>query len=54
VLGLPADTAADAAHTAWLMGPELAAWAWSDQIFAGRIHSSRYYPRGVTGVLWLS
>lgn len=54
VLGLPADTAADAAHTAWLMEPELAAWAWSDQIVAGRIHSSRYYPRGVTGVLWLS
>jgi hypothetical protein len=53
VLGLPADPAADAAHARWLLDPGGCAWAWSDQIVAGRIHSSRYYPRGVTAALWL-
>jgi hypothetical protein len=53
ILRLPTDAAADAAHAAWLMDPEHAAWAWSDQILAGRIWSSRYYPRGVTAALWL-
>ena len=32
---------------------ELSVWAWSDQIVDGEIHSSRYYPRGVTAALWL-
>jgi hypothetical protein len=53
ILRLPIDPGADAAHAAWLMDPEGAAWAWSDQILAGRIHSSRSYPRGVTAALWL-
>ncbi|HSD78705.1 MAG TPA: glycoside hydrolase family 52 protein [Solirubrobacteraceae bacterium] len=56
ILGLPWDAAgrrADAAHAAWLTGPDDTAWAFSDQILAGRIHSSRYYPRGVTAALWL-
>jgi hypothetical protein len=56
ILGLPWDEAgrrADAAHRAWLTGPDDSAWAFSDQILAGRIHSSRSYPRGVTAALWL-
>jgi xylan 1,4-beta-xylosidase len=53
ILGLPTDATADGAHVGWLTNPELAAWAWSDQMLAGRIHSSRYYPRGVTAALWL-
>lgn len=53
VLGLPTDPAADAAHVAWLTHPELSFWGWSDQIVAGRITASRYYPRGVTAILWL-
>ena len=44
---------ADAAHVAWLLHPELSYWGWSDQIVSGRITGSRYYPRGVTAVLWL-
>lgn len=56
VLGLPWDVegrAADAAHVKWLTHPELSYWAWSDQIVAGKIQASKYYPRGVTCVLWL-
>jgi hypothetical protein len=56
ILGLPWDEdgrRADAAHRAWLTGPDDSAWAFSDQILAGRIHSSRSYPRGVTAALWL-
>jgi hypothetical protein len=44
---------ADAAPEAWLNDGELATWAWSDEILAGAIHGWRYYPRGVTAVLWL-
>ena len=44
---------ADAAHVAWLTGPDDSVWAFSDQVLAGRIHSSRSYPRGVTAALWL-
>ncbi|RCW43497.1 glycoside hydrolase family 52 protein [Paenibacillus prosopidis] len=45
--------AADAAHVAWLTHPELSIWSWSDQIISGRITGSKYYPRGVTSILWL-
>lgn len=45
--------AADAAHVGWLTHPELSYWSWSDQILAGEIIGSKYYPRGVTSVLWL-
>ncbi|MFD6415699.1 glycoside hydrolase family 52 protein [Streptomyces sp. NPDC060194] len=48
------DRAADAAHRAWLLHPEHSVWAWSDQMLAGEVTASRYYPRGVTAVLWLS
>jgi len=56
LLGLPWDEkgrAADAAHVAWLTHPELSIWSWSDQIIAGKIAASKYYPRGVTSILWL-
>lgn len=48
------DEAADAAHTAWLLHPEQSVSAWSDQVLAGEVRASRYYPRGVTAALWLS
>jgi hypothetical protein len=45
--------AADAAHAAWLTHPTLSVWSWSDQIISGEIAGSKYYPRGVTSILWL-
>ena len=42
----------DAAHVKWLTDKELSYWAWSDQILAGKIMGSKYYPRGVTSILW--
>lgn len=56
ILGRPADAVderADAAHMAWLLAPGNAASAWSDQMLAGEVMASRYYPRGVTAALWL-
>lgn len=56
ILGLKWDEngrQADAAHMQWLTHPQLSYWAWSDQIVAGNITGSKYYPRGVTAVLWL-
>jgi xylan 1,4-beta-xylosidase len=56
VLGMAWDEkgrAADAAHVEWLLHPELSYWAWSDQILSGHIIGSKYYPRGVTAILWL-
>ncbi|WP_085523012.1 glycoside hydrolase family 52 protein [Tuberibacillus sp. Marseille-P3662] len=44
---------ADAAHVKWLTHPELSVWSWSDQIISGEITGSKYYPRGVTSILWL-
>lgn len=43
----------DAVHRAWLQSPDNAFWAWSDQSHAGHFKGSRYYPRGVTAILWL-
>jgi hypothetical protein len=57
ILGLPRDEAsrkADAAHAGWLLRPESAVWCWSDQMMNGVPCGSRYYPRGVTSILWLS
>jgi xylan 1,4-beta-xylosidase len=45
---------ADAAHVEWLTHPILSVWSWSDQIISGEITGSKYYPRGVTSILWLS
>ncbi|MCI3919143.1 glycoside hydrolase family 52 protein [Paenibacillus sp. TRM 82003] len=56
LLGLAWDekgAAADAAHVEWLTHPELSFWSWSDQIIAGKITGSKYYPRGVTSILWV-
>lgn len=44
---------ADAAHVAWLLHPESLYWSWSDQIISGIARGSKYYPRGVTSILWL-
>ncbi|KRE38769.1 glycoside hydrolase family 52 protein [Paenibacillus sp. Soil522] len=44
---------ADEAHVKWLTHPELSIWSWSDQIISGKITGSKYYPRGVTSILWL-
>ncbi len=56
ILGVQGDlvkAAADAAHTGWLTNPDNAYWAWSDQMVSGKALGSRYYPRGVTAILWL-
>jgi hypothetical protein len=47
------DAEADKAHASWLLDPNNAANAFSDQMRAGKICGSAYYPRGVTSVLWL-
>lgn len=55
ILGLPWDEQghrADDAHAAWLTDPRNAFWSWSDQILAGTAVGSKYYPRGVTSILW--
>lgn len=46
------DSGADKAHWGWLMDAENVYFAWSDQMVAGKAKGSRYYPRGVTSVLW--
>jgi hypothetical protein len=43
---------ADAAHAAWLLRPENTYWAWSDQMVKGIARGSKYYPRGVSAILW--
>ncbi len=55
ILGFPwgaAGKRADAAHVNWLVRPESRYWAWSDQIIRGIATGSKYYPRGVTAILW--
>lgn len=56
ILGLPWDQfgqAADAAHVGWLLHPQESYWCWSDQIISGVPRASRYYPRGVSSILWM-
>lgn len=68
ILGLPWDAGgrqADAAHVKWLTGTKAPPassysgtngadyWCWCDQFISGAATYSRYYPRGVTGALWL-
>jgi len=56
VLGIDSDLItrnADRAHAQWLKHPDNSWWAWSDQMHAGKARGSRYYPRGVTSILWL-
>ena len=44
--------AVDKLHCDWLLDPNNALYAWSDQMLNGKVCGSRYYPRGVTGILW--
>jgi hypothetical protein len=44
--------AVDEAHVRWLQHPEARYWAWSDQCLDGIPRGSKYYPRGVTAILW--
>jgi len=44
---------ADAAHRNWLLKNENLRFAWSDQMSSGIAKGSKYYPRGVTSILWL-
>lgn len=56
ILGMEWDEsgqASDAAHVNWLLHPEESYWCWSDQILSGVAVGSKYYPRGVTSILWL-
>jgi len=50
----PAMDAADERHAGWLLREENVYWAWSDQMVSGVAKGSKYYPRGVTAILWLS
>jgi len=52
ILKIPSSPKADAAHRAWLLNPENAYFAWSDQMVNGIARGSKYYPRGVTAWLW--
>ena len=52
VFGRAPDGIADSAHLKWLMDEENAYYAFCDQMFEGKAVGSRYYPRGVTSVLW--
>ena len=54
ILDRPIDHLADQAHAAWLLDDRNSYFAWSDQMLAGRAVGSRYYPRGVTSILWAS
>lgn len=54
ILGFKPDKEADIAHTQWLQREDNAYFAWSDQMLAGKAVGSRYYPRGVTSILWLA
>lgn len=49
----PRGAEADGEYVHWLKDPQNHFWAWSDQMDAGRVCGSRYYPRGVTSILWL-
>lgn len=51
VFGRAPDARADAAHVLW-QAPGSADWGFTDQIQDGKAIGSRYYPRGVTAILW--
>jgi len=52
VFGRPVDSKADEAHARWL-SPGSSDWGWSDQIIDGVAIGSKFYPRGVTSILFL-
>jgi xylan 1,4-beta-xylosidase len=53
ILGLPPDPVADKGHCQQLLDDENSYFAWSDQMVDGIAKGSKYYPRGVTSILWL-
>jgi hypothetical protein len=53
IFGLIPDKSADFAHFRWLLDKDNSYFAWSDQMCSGKVCGSRYYPRGVTAILWL-
>ena len=53
ILEVSQDEAADKAHTNWLLDSDNSYFAWSDQMNNGKVCGSRYYPRGVTAILWI-
>ncbi len=52
LLAVPAEERADIAHMNWLLNDENLPFAWSDQMTGGIARGSKYYPRGVTAILW--
>jgi hypothetical protein len=52
VFSRPPDRRADAAHVSWL-SPGSAPWGFTDQIASAKGIGSKYYPRGVTAILFL-
>ena len=52
VFGRRPDPHANIAHAKWL-APGSARWAFCDQIIDGKAIGSKYYPRGVTSILFL-
>jgi hypothetical protein len=53
IFGFDIDEQADRIHASWLLDPGNAGLAFSDQMKAGKICGSPYYPRGVTSILWV-
>jgi hypothetical protein len=53
IFGMDADARADGLHASWLLDPENAPFAFSDQMMAGKACGSKYYPRGVVCILWV-
>jgi hypothetical protein len=52
IFRMPPDAKADAAHLQWL-SEGCADWGFTDQIQNGKGIGSKYYPRGVTSILFL-
>ncbi len=44
---------ADATHVKWLITGQCGYWAMSDDVSSGKAGEVKYYPPGVSTVLWL-
>jgi hypothetical protein len=55
VLAMPLSPAFDAAHARWQREGDCRDYAFTDQVRSsdGKDLGSRFYPRGVTSILWL-
>jgi hypothetical protein len=53
ILHMQVGSQSDEAHMRWLQHPQMSYWCWSDQMIEGVAKGSKYYPRGVTAILWL-